>query len=45
MKDELNLIEPAQKYSDEDRARELMESLLWPNLNGVSFKDALTRFA
>src|SRR4051812_6836808 len=31
MKDELNLIELAQKYSDEDKARELMESLLWPN--------------
>jgi hypothetical protein len=35
MKHELNLIEPAQKYSDEDSARELMESLLWPNLSGV----------
>lgn len=31
MKDELNLIELAQKYSDEDKARDLMESLLWPN--------------
>jgi hypothetical protein len=31
MKDELNLIELAQKYSDEDKARELMESLLWPD--------------
>jgi hypothetical protein len=31
MKDELNLVELAQKYSDEDKARELMESLLWPD--------------
>jgi hypothetical protein len=31
IKDELNLIKLAQKYSDEDKARELMESLLWPN--------------
>jgi transposase-like protein len=31
MKDELNLITLAQQYSDEDKARELLESLLWPN--------------
>jgi transposase-like protein len=31
MKDELNLIELAQKYSDEDKARELVQSLLWPD--------------
>ena len=30
-KDELNLITLAQKYSDEDKARELLESILWPN--------------
>jgi len=30
-KDELNLITLAQEYSDEDRARGLLESLLWPN--------------
>jgi transposase-like protein len=29
--DELNLIEIAQQYADEDKARELLESLLWPN--------------
>jgi transposase-like protein len=30
-KDELNLIELAQNYSDDGKARELLESLLWPN--------------
>ena len=30
-KDELNLITLAQQYSDEDKARGLLESLLWPN--------------
>jgi transposase-like protein len=30
-KDELNLITLAQQYSDEDKARELLESLLWPD--------------
>lgn len=30
-KDELNLIELAQNYSDENKARELLESLRWPN--------------
>jgi transposase-like protein len=30
-KDELNLISLAQEYADEDKARGLMESLLWPN--------------
>jgi hypothetical protein len=30
-KDELNLVTLAQQYSDEDKARELLESLLWPN--------------
>lgn len=30
-RDELNLITLAQEYSDEDKARELMESLVWPN--------------
>ena len=30
-KEDLNLIELAQNYSDEDKARELLESLLWPN--------------
>jgi hypothetical protein len=30
-KDELNLITLAQKYSDEDKARGLLESLLWPD--------------
>jgi transposase-like protein len=29
--DELNLIELAQQYSDNDKARELLESLRWPN--------------
>lgn len=31
MNDELNLIELAQNYSDEDKTRGLVESLLWPN--------------
>src|ERR1700679_3135094 len=30
-KDELNLIALAQNYSDEGKARELLESLRWPN--------------
>ena len=30
-KDELNLITLAQEYSDEDKARGLLESLLWPD--------------
>jgi hypothetical protein len=30
-KDELNLITLARQYSDEDKARELLESILWPN--------------
>jgi Transposase zinc-ribbon domain len=30
-KDELNLVTLAQQYSDEDKARELLESLLWPD--------------
>jgi transposase-like protein len=30
-KDELNLITLAQQYSDDDKARELIESLLWPH--------------
>ena len=30
-KDELNLIMLAQQYSDDDKARELLESLLWPH--------------
>jgi transposase-like protein len=29
--DELNLIKLAQEYSDEDKARELLERLRWPN--------------
>ena len=29
--DELNLISLAQEYSDNDKARELLESLRWPN--------------
>src|SRR5437763_8065398 len=29
--DELNLIKLAQEYSDPDKARALLESLLWPN--------------
>jgi transposase-like protein len=29
--DDLNLISLAQDYSDEDKARELLERLLWPN--------------
>ena len=29
-KEELNLITLAQQYSDEDKARGLLESLLWP---------------
>lgn len=29
--EELNLIKLAQEYSDEDKARELLESLRWPN--------------
>lgn len=28
---ELNLIELAQRFSDEDKARELLESIRWPN--------------
>ena len=28
--DELNLISLAQEYSDNDKARELLESLRWP---------------
>jgi transposase-like protein len=30
-KEELNLITLAQQYSDEDKARALLESLIWPN--------------
>src|SRR5208282_4215967 len=30
-KDELNLITLAQQYSDEDKARGLLESILWPD--------------
>jgi len=30
-KDELNLITLAQQYSDEDKARGLLETMLWPN--------------
>jgi transposase-like protein len=30
-KDELNLITLAQEYSDEDKARTLLESMLWPD--------------
>lgn len=30
-KEELNLVTLAQKYSDEDKARELLESMLWPD--------------
>ena len=30
-KEELNLITLAQGYADEDKARGLLESLLWPN--------------
>lgn len=30
-KDELNLVTLAQQYADEDRARALLESLLWAN--------------
>jgi transposase-like protein len=30
-RDELNLISLAQEYSDEDKARALLESLVWPN--------------
>jgi hypothetical protein len=30
-RDELNLITLAKEYSDEDKARGLLESLLWPN--------------
>jgi transposase-like protein len=29
--EELNLVTIAQKYSDNDKARELLESILWPN--------------
>jgi len=29
--DELNLITLAQEYSDENKARELLERLLWPH--------------
>src|SRR5271166_4824858 len=29
--DEINLISLAQNYSDEDKARELLETLRWPN--------------
>lgn len=30
-KEELNLVTLAKQYSDEDKARELLESMLWPN--------------
>jgi transposase-like protein len=30
-KDELNLITLAQQYSDDDKARQLLESILWPD--------------
>ena len=30
-KDEFNLITLAQEYADEDKARGLLESLLWPD--------------
>jgi transposase-like protein len=30
-KDELNLVTLAKQYSDEDKARELLESILWPD--------------
>ncbi|HVU07746.1 MAG TPA: IS1595 family transposase [Verrucomicrobiae bacterium] len=30
-KDELNLVTLAQEYADEDKARELLESILWPD--------------
>jgi len=30
-KDAMNLITLAQQYSDDDKARELLESLLWPH--------------
>jgi len=30
-RDELNLITLAQEYADEDKARGLLESLLWPH--------------
>lgn len=30
-KEELNLVTLAQQYSDEDKARELLESMLWPD--------------
>lgn len=30
-KDELNLATLAQEYADEDKARGLLESLLWPD--------------
>src|SRR5216684_5205470 len=30
-KDELNLVTLAQQYSEEGKARELLESLVWPN--------------
>lgn len=30
-KDDLNLATLAQQYSDEGKARELLESMLWPN--------------
>src|ERR1700722_19066705 len=29
--DELNLVTLAQQYSDEDKSRELLESILWPD--------------
>ena len=30
-KEELNLVTLAQQYSDEDKARQLLESMLWPD--------------
>lgn len=30
-KEELNLVTLAKEYADEDKARQLLESLLWPN--------------
>ncbi len=35
-KKELNLITLAQEYSDDNKARELLESLLWPHIQNLA---------
>jgi hypothetical protein len=47
-KEELNLITLAQEYADEDKARQLLESMLWPDfmmpdLGSVKFEDLVKK--